>query len=476
MRIHLTRTGRGALAAAAAAALAACSADKVQTPIEVSVTPAGAGANPTAALQLLATGIVASDRNNHGGYVRDLALFGREAYYFQLQDGRWITHYFRDYNDYTSFAVGNWGGRFTNLRNLDNLATAVKAAATLTPAQVSATNGFIATERALQVLYLVNTRHDLGTPVSVDPDPSKVTAFVSRDSAFKFVVGQLDAGYAALQQGGSAFPFNLPTAGGSGYSGFTAPSAAAGATSYAAFNRALKARVEAYRGSLGCGASCYQSAKAALAQSFITPTLTKDNLNLGVYNLYSSASGDVTNTLWGIRSDLYANMSITTDPAVPQSDARLAAKITSATSRSQAGSDPSTRAFSVYPQNSSPIPVIDNEELWLLKAEIEWFAGDKATAVAALNAVAQAAGGATGNRYSNITTDTQFLDALLTERRLSLLLEGHRWIDMRRFNRLAQLPAGGTGFTVAKQQVVPQLECQTRDRTGDAALKGPGCP
>jgi starch-binding outer membrane protein, SusD/RagB family len=471
MRIHLlTRTGRGVLAAATAASLAACSADKIQTPIEVNVTPEGAGANPTAALQLLATGIVAADRGNHGGYVRDLALFGREAFYFQLQDGRWITHYFRDYNDYTSFAVGNWAGRFTNLRNLDNLATAVKAASTLSAAQVAATNGFIGTERALQVLYLVNTRHDLGTPVSVASDPSVVTPFVSRDSAFKFIVGNLDAGYAALQQGGAAFPFTLPQASGSGYAGFSTPA------DYAKFNRAIKARVEAYRASLGCGASCYQSAKTALAQSFISATLSAANLNTGVYHLYSSASGDATNTLWGLRTDLYANMAITTDPTVPQSDARLAAKLTTATSRSQAGSEASTRSFTVYPQNSSPIPVIDNEELWLLKAEIEWYAGDKTAAVAALNAVAQAAGGATGNRYTGITTDAQFLDALLAERRLSLMLEGHRWIDMRRFNRLAQLPAGGTGFTVAKQQVVPQLECQTRDRTGDASLKGPGCP
>ena len=470
MRIHMTRTGRAVLSAATAAALAACSADKVQTPIEVSVTPEGAGANPTAALQLLATGIIAADRGNHGAYVRDLALFGREAFYFQLQDGRWITHYFRDFNDNTSFAVGNWAGRFTNLRNLDNLATAVKTASTLTTAQVQATNGFIATERALQVLYLVNTRHDLGTPVSVDPDPSKLTPFVSRDSAFRFIVGQLDAGFTALQAGGSAFPFALPSASGSGYSGFSTPA------DYAKFNRALKARVEAYRASLGGGTAAYQSARTALGQSFISTTLSAANLNTGVYNLYSSASGDATNTLWGLRSDLYANMSITTDPGIPQTDARITSKLTTATQRSQAGSEASSRTFTVYPQNSSAIPVIDNEELWLLRAEIEWFAGDKAAAIAALNAVAQAAGGATGNRYANITTDAAFLDALLIERRLSLLLEGHRWIDMRRFNRLTQLPAGGTGFTVARQQVVPQLECQTRDRSGDASLKGPGCP
>lgn len=459
---------RALAAVAASAALSACSADKIQTPLEVNVTPEGAGANPTAALQLLAAGINATNRNLHDDYVRDVALFGREGYYFQLQDGRWITHYFRDYNDNTSFAVGNWAGRFTNLRNVNSFKTAVRAATSLSPAQVSAANGFALTEEALQVLYLVNTRHNLGTPVSVAEDPNALTPFVSRDSALRFVSGTLDAGYAALNAGGTAFPFNLPSAGG-GFAGFTAPA------DYARYNRALKARVEAYRASLGCGASCYQAAAQALGQSFITATLDAGNLNSGPSYIFSAAAGDSPNLLWSLRNDMYSHMSIRTDASVPQTDARLS-KVVTNTEKTLAGSEASSVSFNIYTTNNAAMPIIDNEELWLLKAEIEWFTGNQAAALTTLNRVATVAGGATGTRYAGITTNDAFVTALLAERRLSLLLEGHRWVDARRFNRLSSLPAGGPGFTVAAQQVVPQLECQARTLSGDAALAGPGCP
>lgn len=466
---------RSATAAAALVALAGCSDNRINAPLETNVTPEGAGANPTRAIQLLTSGIVASDRDNHSAYVRDVAQFGREAWFFQLQDGRWITGYFRDFADNTSFgAGGNWAGRFNNLRNIFNLREALaQAGAAFTPAQVAGVNAFADTEEALQVHYLVNTRDALGTPVRVTDSPSGLTPFVSRDSAYLFMVGKLDAAATALAGAGSSFVFRLPTGGGSGYTGFDTPA------TYLTFNRALKARIEAYRGSLATGAertARYQAARQALDASFITSTLTAANLNQGVYYIFSTATGDTPNGLWSQRNDLYANTSITTDASVPQTDARLGKLQTGQPGRSLQGSETSTLRFQRYQTADTPAPIIDNEELWLLRAEIAWFTGDPATAVSALNAVASVAGGATAARYSGFANDAAFIDALLTERRLSLLLEGHRWVDVRRFGRLNTLPAGGTGFTVANNQVVPQLECLARDRTGDAALRGTGCP
>ncbi len=472
-RPRVSTWARRATAMLACGVLAgACSDSQLVTANPVNVTPEAAGSNPLGALQLQATGIISSDRDAATGYIRDVAILGREGYYFQAQDGRWITGYLRDYNDNTSFGVGatsTWGARYANLRNIKNFYTSVEAAASALGTQsASAARGFGQTMEALQLLYVLNSRHNLGIVVSVPDDPQAVAPFVSRDSAFRYISATLDAGLASLNAGGSSFPFSLPTAGG-GYTGFTTPA------DFAKFNRALKARVEAYRGSLGCGQTCYQAALTALGQSFITSELNAGNLNNGVYNTTSTASGDATNGIWSIRPDLYAHMSITTDASVPQNDARLS-KIVTATSRSQAGSDASTRTFNVYPTSSSPFPVIDNEELWLLRAEAQWFTGDRAGAMTTLNRVAQVAGGATGNRYTTPAADAGFIDALLAERRLSLLLEGHRWIDVRRFGRLGTLPAGGEGFSVATQQVIPQAECVYRDRAGDPALKGPGCP
>jgi hypothetical protein len=479
MRMTTFRTRTAALGLAAAAALAGCSADRLNAPLETATTPQGSANDPLRTLRLQATGILATERANHGAYVRDVALFGREAFYFQLQDGRWITHYFRDFNDPTTFATGSWASRFDNLRNIKELRKTVTSnASTLSAGQIAGATGFAQTEHAIQVMYLVNTRFNLGTPVDVPTEATDAPLpFVSRDSAYRFASAMLDSAYTNLTASGSAFPFDLPTAGGSGFTGFTTPA------TYARFNRALKTRIEAYRGSLATGAertARYQEANTALGQSFVTADLTATNLNTGAYYLHSAASGDQTNQLWSLRNDLYANMTITTDASVPQADTRVTSKLLRGqASRSQGGSDASTVRFNRYATNDTPVPIIDNEELWLLRAEIQWYTGAQAAAVATLNTVARAAGGATGDRYTGVATEAQFLDALLAERRLSLLLEGHRWIDLRRFGRLNTLAGGGPGFTVATQMVVPAGECQARDRfisAGAAAtIRGPGC-
>jgi starch-binding outer membrane protein, SusD/RagB family len=466
------RTRLSALLAGGAlvAGLAGCEANNLNVPNTNSVTPEAASAQPLQALQFFATGIVGTHRNNTAAHIRDIGLFGREVWYFQLQDGRWTTGYFRDFADNTSFgAGGTWGAAYGNLRNIYNFNAAVASAGSLSPQQVAAARGFAQTFEAMELLRIINTRHDLGAVTTLQTALDQYSPFVSRDSTFRYITNTLDAAATNLTNGGAAFPFTLPTTGGSGFTGFSTPA------TFLRFNRALKARVEAYRASLGCGATCYQAASTALAASFVTPTLSAATLNNGAYNLYSSAAGDALNGVWSIRNDLFANMSITTDADLPRTDARLTAKLVTTASRSQAGSDASTLLTNVYPANTSSIPIIDNEELWLLQAEVQWFTGNQAGALTTLNTVAQVAGGATGNRYTGITTNDAFVTALLAERRLSLFLEGHRWIDVRRFGRIASLPNGGTGFTVARQQVIPQAECQARAVTGNSALAGPGC-
>ncbi|MEO7503342.1 MAG: RagB/SusD family nutrient uptake outer membrane protein [Gemmatimonadaceae bacterium] len=54
------------------------------------------------------------------------------------------------------------------------------------------------------------------------------------------------------------------------------------------------------------------------------------------------------------------------------------------------------------------------------------------------------------------------LDALLYERRYSLLFEGQRWNDYRRFKRLNQLPLDRPTHFVARVMPIPQAECDAR--------------
>jgi starch-binding outer membrane protein, SusD/RagB family len=67
------------------------------------------------------------------------------------------------------------------------------------------------------------------------------------------------------------------------------------------------------------------------------------------------------------------------------------------------------------------------------------------------------------------------LTALLYEKRYSLLWEGSRWVDLRRYGRLNTLPLDLPTHFRIKVQPVPQAECLFRG-TLDAGLKGAGCP
>jgi hypothetical protein len=58
-------------------------------------------------------------------------------------------------------------------------------------------------------------------------------------------------------------------------------------------------------------------------------------------------------------------------------------------------------------------------------------------AVKALNVIRRGHG--LGN-YSGPETKEALINELLYERRYSLYFEGHRWLDLRRYNRLDELP------------------------------------
>jgi hypothetical protein len=52
------------------------------------------------------------------------------------------------------------------------------------------------------------------------------------------------------------------------------------------------------------------------------------------------------------------------------------------------------------------------------------------------------------------------LDQLLYEKRYSLFLEGHRWVDLRRYGRLGQLPIDRAGDVVVQAMPVPETEIE----------------
>jgi hypothetical protein len=114
-----------------------------------------------------------------------------------------------------------------------------------------------------------------------------------------------------------------------------------------------------------------------------------------------------------------------------------------------------------YPNPASPIPIIRNEELILLRAEANIGLNNFAAAADDINFVRGAAGGL--DPIGVPADQTTALDALLYEKRYSLLYEGgHRWIDLRRYGRLAQVPLDRPGDLVYTTYPVPTNEILPR--------------
>ncbi len=71
-------------------------------------------------------------------------------------------------------------------------------------------------------------------------------------------------------------------------------------------------------------------------------------------------------------------------------------------------------------------------------------------------------------------TADERIDELLYNRRYSLLWEGHRWIDLRRYDRLTSLPVDHPTFVRFRQFPLPAGECVGRSPapTGCSPVQG----
>ncbi|MBK7905715.1 MAG: RagB/SusD family nutrient uptake outer membrane protein [Gemmatimonadetes bacterium] len=452
---------------------AACSADPLSIPNPNSPTVAGASADP-GALQLQATGITRQLRGGLGAYITATARFGREGYIYTPNEGRNTSHYLiglsgQNRLDPTGFAVGVWGGNYGNLRDIFNFKNVVNGSTTLSATQQSAALGFARTIEALELLYVIAGRDSLGAVVQINQNASDLAPFVSRDSVYRYILGTLDGADTDLGAGGAAFPFVLH----SGFAGFNTP------TTFRQFNRAIRARASVYFATRGGGNALYTQALTALAASFLNGAAANAAaMDAGIYHVYSTATGDATNGV-GQNADYLTHPSFATDIAVGDLRASKWTVLATARNAPQSLGIATNLAMNRYAANNTRVPVIRNEELILLRAEARWFTNDKANAIADLNTVRSVSGGLGASTVTVGSTDAQFIDALLYERRFSLLSEGHRWVDHRRFDRLGDLPrditTGNNAHFVARVMPIPQGECLVRARANDPALAGPGC-
>jgi hypothetical protein len=475
-------------AAVCAAGLAACAQSDVEVTNPNSPLASGAASDPTA-LQLLATGLQVDQRGTRAAIITNTGILGREMYTFTPQEGRNTTHYLigitvagKQELDPAGFATGSWGGEFGAIRDIFNFKNTI-AASSRTAAEKAAALGFAETFEGMMQFEILQTRDSLGTITEVKANPFDLAPFVSRDSGYMYALNILDDAAAKLAAGGAAFPFSLGPGFGAAVAGanFNTPA------TFLQFNRAYKAKVSAYYATAGGGSAAWQAALTALGQSFLNAgATTRAAFDVGPNDTYAPSPDSPNGLTQATNTNLYAHMSIQADAQLQAGgapDARYTAKIRTGLPSRQgpiSGGQPtsaaSTLGYSIWPTTSSPIPIIRNEELFLLRAEAKLGTGDKAGAIADLNIVRTNSGLLPALTLTAASPDSAVVTAILYEKRYSLMMEGDRWSDMRRYGRLSSLPldvpSGPNANFIAKVMPVPQGECLNRV-TSTNNMRGP---
>jgi hypothetical protein len=219
------------------------------------------------------------------------------------------------------------------------------------------------------------------------------------------------------------------------------------AAEFSKFNRALTARVAIYK-------QDWNTANTALSESFFN---LNSPFNLGAYHLFSDAGNDQLNPMFfplGSNGETRVAQPNFVTEAAPGDD-RLSKVELRSSAAFQDGLQ-SNYDFWVYTSNTDKIPIIRNEELILIYAEVKAQLGLTADALTGINKIRSVAGGLTA--YAGPTDKNSLITEILKQRRYSLYGEGHRWIDMRRYNLLNTLPIDRPGDDVWVQFPIPSTE------------------
>ncbi|MDB4303728.1 RagB/SusD family nutrient uptake outer membrane protein [Desulfosarcina sp.] len=379
------------------------------------------------------SGILSDMRDRLNTQVDVQSIMGREYYYFTSSDPRFegdvVTG---NLDNQTFYTTTPWGTRYAAIKEANlTLSGLANTSSDFTVEEVAATRGVLNTLKAHELLMVSNNQYTNGIRIDVS-DPDNLGPLVNYDEALSAIAGLLTDASNDLAAGGSSLPFNLTA----GYSGFDTPAG------FLEFNKALTARVEAYRGNSS-------AVLAALGDSFMDMS---GDLTMGVYHTFSLAGADLVNPLF-IAQNQEANVrvahsSFLTDAEV--GDTRIN-KVTLRDNPAEASGLVGTHDVWIYQSLEDSTPIIRNAELILLYAEAN-MVSNPGEAVNAINVIRNAAG---LDNYAGAQTPQALEDEILFQKRYELFGESHRWIDMRRYDRISELPNDRSGDMVPSTVPIP---------------------
>jgi starch-binding outer membrane protein, SusD/RagB family len=422
--------------ATAVLAVAGCKDNPVANPLD---NPVVGG---QVSLQQLVTGALAQDRNaaNVFAYATEAGIFARDVYRIDASEPRFVQETLGGNPDPGSFAGGGaWANYYTAIRAenailLDLHKIATNPNTPLTPAEESATNGFIRTMKALDYWRIIEMHDTVGASIQTD-DPTAVTDIRCKPVVLSYIAALLDSANSdfAASTPTTAIPVQLPT-------GFTAFGRDYSVVSnLIKFNRGLKGKVDFYR---GIDRSSPQPALFATAVAELTQALggaapgavpAADFTKGPYYQFVPGGSENTPNTI----SDSKIGLNPLVADSVQAGDTR-GSKIVARTTLTGFGISTSvtyTGAIASSANQSAPLGILRDEELVLLRAQAYIELGQFANAIADINDVRTHYGLAALPTPPDKQTA---INEVLYEKRYSLLFEGpQRLDDLREYGRLS---------------------------------------
>lgn len=392
--------------------------------------------NPTRSdISTLVAGTEAGLRTELRIYHINMGMIGREMYRFLAAEPRNTGDLLGKGNSQLDagsyYTTRTWASFYTVIRNTNIMmqaATTLNNNGVFSDQELNGVMGYAKTMKAYQYLMALTMTNENGIIQQVDDDISETGPQLSKEDSYQLIETLLDEAATNLDNAGETFPFTLS----SGFANFNTPA------EFREFNRALRARVEVYSPNPNWDLVLTEY----LPQSFIDETA---DLTLGAYHIFSTATNDLLNQVFadpqaGSGDSWVAHNSFVEDAEA--GDLRVDQKVQLRDEPAALDGLTSDYGLFVYQSQTAPMPIIRNAELLLIRAEAlaqRNNVGDLDAAESDLNVIRNAAGladfsrGVTGGQ-------AEVIDEMLRQRRYELFFEGHRWIDMRRYDRLDELP------------------------------------
>lgn len=436
-----------ALLAGMLAVMPACKLDDIENPNAPTIESLEDGGASLNDLRLLTAGLESVLRVDMELHYWTVNIVGRELWDLRQVDPR-----------YTGELLGKGGSPLDNNGFLTtrSYATHYRAArnawilihaadnnqASLTAGQANGFKGYARTLLAYSLLLELNRQYQNGIRTNVE-DPDALGPFRSYNEALRDIAAYLTQAYSELNGSDTEFLFT---------------NTLGNLARFKQFNRAIAARVAMYENSRG-------EMRTFLAGTWLD---VNGDMDEGVYHSFGLGGNNVPNPMYTVPGETqYVAHPQTVAQAdtiqvidgtdtIITTDLRLTSRTTQLDAPFDSDGLSGTVQVTLVASNTSPFPIIRNEELILMWAEAN-IGFDNEETVSAINMVRAAAG---MRPYNGPTDDAALTTQLLHERRYSLYGEGHRWIDMRRFDRLGELPIDRAGDVVHVQFPRPVLEPQ----------------